>query len=715
MRRTSRFAVAAAVCGTAWLAWSQGPGGPPNEGPRIDLVEQFDADGDGRLNDAERAEARVFAQQNPQRRGPGRRGGRQETPAAPVVLEPKSTLEQDLEASRQNAVDESAELYDDSVLRTLYLRFPNNDWHQELADFYNTGVNVPAALIVDGRRYDGVGVRFRGNSSYFTLGASLKKSFNLSMNHDDPDQRLYGYRTLNLLNSHADPSFLREALFSRVSREYMPALKVNFVRLVVNGENWGVYVNSQQFNSDFIEEAYGERGGDRWKVPANPRGGDSGLALMEGGVEAYRRRYEIRSSDNDEAWESLMELSRVLNEAPAEELAAQLEPILDVDETLRFLALDNAFIDQDGYMSRASDYNLYRGTDGRFHLISHDNNETFRFGGRGGGPSDTGGDPQVSPLVHLENPDRPLIRRLLSNADLQARYLGYVRYIAQEWLDWERLGQVAEAYRSLISAELERDDKKLTSYDAFRRSVEEDIAREGGGSPPGGAPAPPPIDFNPFGPPPEGSDPPTAAQGPPPAPGGQSGRGGGRTTPGLKRFATERRAYLLAQTEGVPALEPPQTRRRVGDPIPTVDFPVVINELMALNRAAVEGPDGAFSDWIELYNRSDKAVDLSGMALSDDPDERDKWRFPDGTVIAAGGYLIVWADGGAKNAEGLHASFRLSREGETLLLTGLADDGFPALDAVRFEEQEEDVSFGRTADGAFARLRPSPGQPNEEL
>lgn len=713
MRRTSRFAVAAAMCGTAWLAWGQFPGGgpgggPPDEGPQIDLVEQFDADGDGKLNDAERADARVYAQQNPQRRGPGRRGGGQETPAAPVVLEPKTTLEQDLEASRQNAVDESAGLYDDTVLRTLYMRFPNNDWHQELADFYNTGVEVPAKLIVDGRLYEGVGVRFRGNSSYFTLGASLKKSFNLSMNHDNPDQRLYGYRTMNLLNSHADPSFLREALFSRVSREYVPAMKVNFMRLVVNGENWGVYVNSQQFNSDFIEEAYGQRGGDRWKVPANPRGGDSGLALMEGGAEAYRRRYDIRSDDEEEAWESLMELSRILNEAPAEELAAQLEPILDMDETLRFLALDNAFIDQDGYMSRASDYNLYRGTDGRFHLISHDNNETFRFGG-GGGPGDMGANPQVDPLVHLDNPQRPLIHRLLSNADLQARYMGYVRHIAQEWLDWERLGPVAEAYRALIDAEIERDDKKLTSYDDFKRSVEEDIARGGGGGPPGGFAAPPPLDFNPFGPPPESADPPTAVQA---APAG--GQGGGRTTPGLKRFAVERRAYLLAQTEGVPALEPPPMRKRVPDPIPTADFPVVINELMALNRAAVEGPDGAFPDWIELYNRSDKAVDLSGMALSDDPDERDKWRFPEGTVIEAGGYLIVWADGGANGGEGLHASFRLNREGETLLLTGLAEDGSPALDAVQFEEQEADASFGRTADGAFARQSPSPGRANEE-
>lgn len=710
MRRAFRYiALGAAMCalsGMGRLASGQGPGGPPDEAPQIDLVEHFDADGDGRLNDAERADARVYAQQNPRRRGPGRRRGGTETPAAPIVLEPQTTLEQDLEASRQNAVDPGAGLYDDAVLRTLYLRFPNNDWHQELADFYNTGVNVPASLIVDGRRYDGVGVRFRGNSSYFTLGGSLKKSFNLSMNHEERGQRLYGYRTLNLLNSHADPSFLREALFSRVSREYAPAMKVNFVRLVVNGENWGVYVNSQQFNSDFIEEAYGERGGDRWKVPANPRGGESGIAWLEGGVEAYRRRYEIKSGDDAEAWESLMELSRILNEAPAEELAAQLEPILDLDETLRFLALDNAFIDQDGYMSRASDYNLYRGTDGRFHLISHDNNETFRFGGGGGGPSNTGADPQVDPLIHLESPQRPLIRRLLSNAELQARYLGYVRHIALEWLDWERLGQVAEAYRSLISAELERDDKMLTSYDAFMRSVEEDIARGGGGGgPPGGFQAPPPLDFNPFGPPPENSDPPPEVQA---APAGPGGRGGGRTTPGLKRFAEERRAYLLARTEGVPALAPPQKRGRA-------DFPVLINELMALNRAAVESPDGEFADWIELHNRSDKAVDLSGMALSDDPDERGKWRFPDGTVIAAGGYLIVWADGGAENAEGLHASFRLNREGETLLLTGLAEDGSPALDLVQFEEQEADLSFGRTADGDFARQSPSPGQPNEEL
>ena len=714
MRSPFLLFVLAAAAGIAWAQFPPGGpgGGPPEQAPREDIVEMFDADGDGILNAQERAEARTYVQQNPrQRRGGRRGGGGGEGPAEPVVLEPKTTLEQDLEASRENAVDANIGLYDEQTLRTLYLRFPNNDWHQETADFYDTGVEVPATLIVDGERYDGVGVRFRGNSSYFTLGNALKKSFNLSLNHEDRDQRLYGYRTLNLLNSHADPSFLREALFSKISRQYMPSLRVNFVKLVVNGESWGVYVNAQQFNSDFVEEAYGERGGDRWKVPANPRGGESGLALLEG-EEAYRRRYEIKSADDPEAWAALAELCAALAETPDGELAARLEPILDIDEALRFMALDNALQDQDGYLSRASDYNLYRDTDGRFHLIAHDSNETFRFAG-GGGPGDMGSGPQAHPLLHLDNPQRPLIRRLLSIPELQTRYLGYVRQIAEEWLDWERLGPVVEAYRGLIGPELEHDDKMLYSYDAFQRSVDEDTARGGGGF---GGPQqgpPPGFNFNPFGPPPggEASGPPPGgeASGPPQAQ--RRGGGGGRVTPGLKRFAAERRAYLLAETEG--AELPPSTAEESASDAPL--FSVVINELMAQNVESVESPQGGFEDWIELYNRSEEAVDLSGMALSDDPEEPNKWRFPAGTVIAAGGYLVVWADGGSNGeAQGLHASFRLSRRGETLLLSGA--EGGPALDSVQYSEQEADVSLGRVPDGSgsFAPLDPSPGAPNAD-
>ena len=64
--------------------------------------------------------------------------------------------------------------------------------------FYRTDIEVPAELIVDGEVYPEVGVHFRGTSSYFTV-SSAKKSFNIAVDYGEDGQRLYGYKTLNLL------------------------------------------------------------------------------------------------------------------------------------------------------------------------------------------------------------------------------------------------------------------------------------------------------------------------------------------------------------------------------------------------------------------------------------------------------------------------------------------------------------------------------------
>ncbi len=52
----------------------------------------------------------------------------------------------------------------------------------------------------------------------------------------DPKQRLYGYKTVNLLNAHDDPTFLHTVLYSHIARKHIPAPKANFVKLAVNGE-----------------------------------------------------------------------------------------------------------------------------------------------------------------------------------------------------------------------------------------------------------------------------------------------------------------------------------------------------------------------------------------------------------------------------------------------------------------------------------------------
>src|SRR5262245_16160399 len=71
---------------------------------------------------------------------------------------------------------------------------------------------------------------------------------------------------------------------------------------------------------------------------------------------------------------------------------------------------------------------------------------------------------------------------------------------------------------------------------------------------------------------------------------------------------------------------------------------LVINEVMAGNVSSLSDEDGEYSDWIELYNQGDYAINLSGWALTNDPQQPDKWPLPDVT-LGAHDYLVLFASG----------------------------------------------------------------------
>jgi hypothetical protein len=465
--------------------------GPPDREERP-LVEQFDADRNGRLSDAERADARTWLAAQPQRgSGPGRRGfgpppGFNAGSGAPPFMPPPGgrggRLATPTPGARLSPGDVapagSAPLYDRDTLRTIFIEFTGTDWEGELADFYNTDVDVPVTVTVDGQRYPDVGVHFRGLSSFMMVPAGSKRSLNLSFDFANDDQRLLGYRTLNLLNANGDPSFLRPMLYAEIARHYIPTPRTNSVRVVINGEYWGVYINAQQFNADFTRDFFASTKGARWKVPGSP-GGRGGLEYLGDSVDAYRRIYEIKTRDSVESWHALIELCRVLNTTPPASLEAALTPMLDVDETLKFLALEVALVNSDGYWARASDYSLYRDERGRFHVLPHDINEALADergpgpGRRGFGGGGGGGGVTLEPLVGLDDTTKPLRAKLLAVPALRARYLAYVRDIAERWLDWRTLGPVASRYRALIANAVRADTRKLYTFDTFDTAMDD--------------------------------------------------------------------------------------------------------------------------------------------------------------------------------------------------------------------------------------------------
>jgi hypothetical protein len=122
---------------------------------------------------------------------------------------------------------------------------------------------------------------------------------------------------------------------------------------------------------------------------------------------------------------------------------------------------------------------------------------------------------------------------------------------------------------------------------------------------------------------------------------------------------------------------------------------VVINELMPVNTTTIADNYGEFDDWIELFNLTGSAIDLSGYYLSDSKKEPSKWQFPAGTSIAGNGYLIIWTDKDTTQF-GLHANFKLSSSGEEVLLS---KPDVMVIDKVVFPAQDIELSFSRSPNG----------------
>src|SRR5439155_758338 len=82
---------------------------------------------------------------------------------------------------------------------------------------------------------------------------------------------------------------------------------------------------------------------------------------------------------------------------------------------------------------------------------------------------------KLDPLVAANDANKPLISKLLAVPSLRARYLAYVRDIAEKWLDWNKLGPIAQQYHALIAEHVKADTRKLDPTEDFEKGLTEDI------------------------------------------------------------------------------------------------------------------------------------------------------------------------------------------------------------------------------------------------
>ena len=596
-----------------------------------------------------------------------------------------------------------------------------------------------------------IGFRIRGNTSR----NSQKKSFKISFDTFVDGREYYGLDKLNINGEHNDPSIIRSKLSWDIFKVMnVPSPRSNHVKLYINQEYYGLYINVEHIDNEFVEDRFGSDTGNLYKAlyPADLTylGDDpENYKAMSGG----RSIYELKTNEHLNDYSDLASFIIFMHKSSDSEFKAKIRDYINVDGVLRVLAVDILTGMWDNYTFNKNNFYLYNNPiTSRFEFIPYDYDNTFGI--------DWFGISWDTRDINNwgTNESRPLIDRLLHIPEYQNRFNYYVEKLLDEYFNSSSIDADINRLKAMIQEAAEQDiyrtldygytiDDFNNSYDSaldghVKNGVKEYVINRHNSA----RTQLLNVDIAPVI---LRSD--TKLS--------YSNEGayviitahafddGDLTMIAHIEHSEQRVVEMLDNGESgdevssdgiytaVATLEDGDQSVRIfieatddknqSDRFPynpsdylEIEIPnrsenLVINEFMASNNSTIQDEFGAFEDWVEIYNPTSIPVVLSGYYLTDDLENPKKWAFPD-TTIPSQDFLLVWTDDDDEEGS-LHTSFKLSKSGEELGL--FFDDGnvIESIDAFTFGEQETDVSYGRAIDGGISFVsfaNPTPGESN---
>ena len=671
-------------------------------------------------------------------------------------------------------------LYSSLMIDTIFLYFDQDDFWDQMLENYCDKINIVGTMLYKNQQFDSVGVRFKGQTSFANTNGSNggpggggpggnsiesdKKSFNIKLDWIK-DQDIDGYETLNLNNCYQDPSFMREFLFENLASNYIPAVKVNFIQLMINDENWGLYPNVQQLDKKHASEWFVNKNCTRWRAEdpnttspgcgeGGPGGGPGGGPNFGAGTSSlnflgsdtlqYFNHYTLKKSYKNNPWEDLVDacyrIDQVENQDP-ENIYNFLNEKLDLDATLWFLAVEIIFSDDDSYINKGGmDYYVYYDFHNQRILpIEYDANTVF-------------GNVNWGPFYNQNNEDFVLINKLLSIPEIRQRYLAHFRTILSNCFEYDYIETKIDLIKNYINLYVENDPQKIYSYQEFLNEIEIikeyflnrsnilwsnnqiSISNEIDN-----------INVSQYVNDIVNTSPNSEEE--------------VKITVQLDSEANTN--VILYYGLGISghfdkvemeydeinnyyyAIIPPQAQNEIvryyvevtvnenykkyspegaehdvyfyqieTDELTYINSDLTINEFMSKNVSAIIDEFNEFDDWIEIYNNGNEIINLNGFKLSDDSTYLDKFIFPD-TSLLPNEYLIVWCDEQTEQGA-MHTSFKLSSDGDEIYLSNQNSE---ILNHVIYSTTEENLGNARVpnGDGDFTEQPSTFSQNNDSI
>lgn len=365
---------------------------------------------------------------------------------------------------------------------------------QDILDNPSEEQIVRASVTFNGKEVKDVGFRVKGNMtlrSVEQMDNSDRYSFKIDFDYYDESNNLYGLKKLNLNNQYSDSTLAREYVsYQLMDSMGIPTPGNSYMYVTINGQEWGLYLGVEAIEETFLQQHFSEGTGDLYK----PDGVGSDLAWISDDFSVYTG-LNLKTNEESADEKAMINFLDVINHG------GDLEEVLDVDEMLRYFAVNTALVNLDHYQgSMKHNYYLYE-ENGIFSILPWDYNMAFGgFGGGGGGRPDNGaaaaekqngeramtrnrgegmmfgGDLMKESSINFSVTDpvsgttleeRPLLNALLSVDEYRERYYDYLEEIAENFFTESNMSQMTNQLISLLTVYVEKDPTKFTTTEQF--------------------------------------------------------------------------------------------------------------------------------------------------------------------------------------------------------------------------------------------------------
>ncbi len=329
---------------------------------------------------------------------------------------------------------------------------------------------IPATVSFEGRTLVDVGFRLRGNFTLINtwkMGRS-KLPFSLNFDHFEKqnpathNQRLFGIKSLALLNGSGDPTLVRESLAAEAFRAMdLPTPRHAFYRVNLDTGTGAVYAGlytAVEIPSEaFLGQAFGSDTGNLYK----PDGPGAQFEIFDAAS------FEKKNNEKQADFSDVRGLFAALHASRANSATwrAGLDAVLDVGGFLRWLATNTALENWDTYGVLPHNYYLYHDPKkSLFQWIPWDLNSSFSDGFLF----------WKTPSFGMREVGRtwPLIRFTMDDPSYKATYLQALARLKEGPVSPAALGNRARAMHDLIAPHVTGPKGERPGYTLLNQAME---------------------------------------------------------------------------------------------------------------------------------------------------------------------------------------------------------------------------------------------------